>query len=285
MFIVITMGTYCHIASAHNASELNQASTIENAYIKSADIEIETGSESLSIQQGYTVAPLGEIRFTDSAIQVGLHSLLLEIMNENEVGYQLVQALKRKKSAIVWEAARLKSQGDIVLSENIFGYMDKNNHHSGLLALNHNALKYIIIDLTPIEHETPAGSQRAEIKDIMAHEAIHAILPHQKLVRNFQYGRVLNELFTVYYTNQLRAERGIPLRLSYGDPYTAKIERTILQGLANHSIDTSDLIGNLSGQLKKLTKDSFYEPNSIEEYGISPRLISLLKKNNLLQPY
>ncbi|MFT6386873.1 MAG: hypothetical protein ACJAUP_000242 [Cellvibrionaceae bacterium] len=58
--------------------------------------------------------------------------------------------------------------------------MDKNNYESGLMTLNHDALQYIIIDITPVSHETLTGEHPADLGNVMAHEAIQAVLPYKK---------------------------------------------------------------------------------------------------------
>jgi hypothetical protein len=150
-----------------------------------ADIEIETGTESIDSQKDYTFKQFDDIRFTQSSLEVGLHVKLLDIKKSCVTAYQLVNSLQDQGGAIVWEVARLKSDGELVLPIDIFGYMDKKNYHSGLMRLNHSALQYIIIDVTPVNHQTMHGSSRADLKNIMAHEAIHVVLPHRRLLHDF----------------------------------------------------------------------------------------------------
>ncbi len=279
---------FCTTAYSQNTFD-NNAVYINKYYSNSgynslepAVIEIETDTDSFNTQAAYKFNALGNIRFTQSAAKVGLHRYLLDIKNDSEVGRQLISSLEKKGSAIVWEAARLHAKGDLVLSKNIFGYMDKDNYHSGMMTFNHSALKYIVIDITPITHETTEGVSIAHLKNIMAHESIHALLNHRNLLREYQYGRVLHELFTVFYTNQIRHQRDMPLRLTYGDPSTRQFDELIRAALASKRIDVMDLVADLNQRLDELQMNELYEPSSIEDYGVSKNMLSLLDENGFL---
>ncbi|MFT5420346.1 MAG: hypothetical protein ACI9D5_001090 [Candidatus Endobugula sp.] len=256
---------------------------LNHANLTRADIEIETGTESIDSQKGYTFKQFGDIRFTQSSLEVGLQVKLLDIKKSCETAYQLVNSLQDQGGAIVWEVARLKSEGELVLPIDIFGYMDKQNYHSGLMRLNHSALQYIIIDVTPVNHQTIHGPSRADLKNIMAHEAIHVVLPHRRLLHDFENGRALTELFTAYYTNQIRHERDMPLRISYGDPLTAVFDKVVSHALTTGEITPEDLIANLQLRLANIKINSLYEPKSINEYGISKKLLAIFNAHDLLK--
>jgi len=182
----------------------------------------------------------------------------------------------------VWEAARLKKDGELVLDTEIFGYMDKDGYHSGLMRLNFNSLQYILIDISPIKHETIHGYQQADLETIMAHEAVHAVLPNRHVLRDYEHGRALNELFTVYYTNQIRLECGMPLRISYGDPLTKPFDDVVREGLKAGKITQFDLIGDLQYRLNGLAVNPLQELKSLDKYGLSQNLLALFEENGLL---
>lgn len=257
-------------------------SSMERSSAYPAYIEIKIGTNSFKTQLGYEFKQFGSVHFTESAVRLGLQELLLDIKTSGVIGNQLVESLIGKGDAIVWEAARLQSKGDLVLQEDIFGYMDKNHYHSGLMRLNHNALQYIIIDVTPVSHETIEGEKRADLRNIMVHEAIHAILPNNHLIREYKYGRALNELMTVFYTNQIRSENQVPLRISYGDPLTQLFDEAIREGLKSQKIQPLDLIADLGMRLVHHYSNSLYEPRQLDQYGVSKNLINLFEEHGLL---
>jgi hypothetical protein len=254
---------------------------ISNAH--AANILIETEGDFSIPQPGYTFDQFGGIRFTQSAIAVGLPGSLFEIKHSSDVGGQLVNRLEKKGGAVVWEAARLKKDGELVLDTEIFGYMDKDVYHSGLMRLNFNSLQYIIIDISPIKHGTIHGQQPADLETIMAHEALHAVLPNKHVLREYEQGRALNELFTVYYTNQIRSECGMPLRICYGDHLTQPFDDVVRQGLKTGKITPFDLIGDLKYRLNGPAGHSLEEPKSLDQYGLSPNLLALFEENGLLE--
>jgi len=253
---------------------------LSNAH--AANILIETEGDFSIPQPGYTFDQFCGIRFTQSAITVGLPSSLFKIKNSSDVGRQLVNSLEKKGGAVVWEAARLKKDGELVLDTEIFGYMDKDGYHSGLMHLNFRALQYIIIDVSQVKHETIHGHQQADLETIMAHEALHAVLPNRNVLREYEQGRALNELLTVYYTNQIRFECDIPLRISYGDPLTKPFDNVVREGLKAGKITQFDLIGDLQYRLNGPAVNSLQEPKSLDQYGLSQNLLALFEENGLL---
>lgn len=259
----------------------NNVFDLTNAH--AVNILIETGMDYFSLQQGYTFDQFGAMCFTNSAITVGLPSLLSKIKHSCDVGRQLISSIEKKGCAVVWEAARLRMDGDLVLAEDIFGYMDKDLNHSGLMRLNLNALQYIIIDVSPVKQETIHGHQLADIETVMAHEAIHAVLPNQYVITEYEQGRALNELFTVYYTNQIRFKCHRSLRISYGDPLTKPFDDVVREGLKTGRITEFDLIGDLHYRLNGLGVNPLHEPNSLDKYGLSQNLLSLFEENGLLK--
>jgi len=253
---------------------------LSNAH--AVNILIETEGDFSIPQPGYTFDQFCEIRFTKSAVAVGLPSSLFKIKNLSDVGRQLVNSLEKKGGAVVWEAARLKKDGELVLDTEIFGYMDKDGYHSGLMRLNFNSLQYILIDISPIKHETIHGYQQADLETIMAHEAVHAVLPNRHVLRDYEHGRALNELFTVYYTNQIRLECGMPLRISYGDPLTKPFDDVVREGLKAGKITQFDLIGDLQYRLNGLAVNPLQELKSLDKYGLLQNLLALFEENGLL---
>ncbi|MBT8350788.1 MAG: hypothetical protein KJO26_06090 [Deltaproteobacteria bacterium] len=254
---------------------------LSNAH--AVNILIETEGDFVSPQPGYTFDQFCGIRFTQSAITVGLPSSLFKIKSLSDVGRQLVNSLQKKGGAVVWEAARLKKDGELVLDTEIFGYMDKDGYHSGLMRLNFNSLQYIIIDVSTVQHETIHGHQQADLETIMAHEAVHAVLPNRHVLREYEQGRALNELFTVYYTNQIRLECGMPLRMCYGDSLTQPFDDVVRQGLQTGKITPLDLVGDLKYRLNGLAVNSLQEPNSLDQYGLSQNLLALFEEHGLLE--